>query len=89
MFRPATVTLARLLLPRRGALNAPTITSRGLTQGAVQSMVEVADGATIAVTRYNAGCGDGSQLPLLMINGWTCPGDLWGALFTNGLVNNK
>jgi pimeloyl-ACP methyl ester carboxylesterase len=55
-----------------------------LTRGAIQTTVEVSDGAKISVTRYNADGGDG-QTPLLMINGWSCPGDLWGTFFTNGL----
>eukprot|EP00729_Bicosta_minor_P025839 gene25839-28368_t len=87
MFRRAVLTR---LLPQFGA------PLRNLAQGTaapVKSMVEVSDGAMIAVTRYNQGSsgssGDGTELPLLMINGWTCPASREVIVFDNRGIGNS
>ena len=67
---------ASQVLVRHGAAR-PMSTVRGSAQ--------MSDGCELAYTRYNPGGGGGDTKPLLLVGGWTCPRDLWGALMTNGL----
>ena len=68
------------MLSRVGRFASMAAPSRYMST--IRSTIKVADGATLAYTRFNPGS---AATPLLMINGWTLPQDHWGALMTNGL----